>query len=68
MNGYVAIQQRLLDGDSYLGNTHGESSYLIQMHNFFLAILYIQSNLSNVTLQGNIEIWSHKTGGCLIQV
>ena len=22
----------------------------------------IQSNLSNVTFQGNIEIWSHKTG------
>jgi hypothetical protein len=26
----------------------------------------MQSNLSNVTFQGNIEIWSHKTGGHLI--
>jgi hypothetical protein len=24
---------------------------------------YIQSNLSNVTFHGNIEIGSHKTGG-----
>ena len=29
---------------------------------------YIQSNLSNVTFQSNGEIWSHKTGGHLIQV
>jgi hypothetical protein len=27
----------------------------------------IQSNLSNVTFQGNNEIWSHKTGGRLLQ-
>jgi hypothetical protein len=27
----------------------------------------VQSNLSNVTFQGNIEIWSHKTGGLYIQ-
>jgi len=26
----------------------------------------IQSNLSFVTFQGISEIWSHKTGGCLI--
>ena len=25
-------------------------------------------NLSNVTFEGSIENWSHKTGGCLIQV
>ena len=30
--------------------------------------LYIQSNLSCVTLQGKSEIWSHQTGGQLIQV
>jgi len=30
--------------------------------------IYIQSNLSYVTFQGNSEIWSHKTGGRLIQV
>ena len=29
---------------------------------------YIQSNMSYVTFQGNSEIWSHKTGGHLIQV
>jgi len=29
---------------------------------------HIQSNLSYVTFQGNSEIWSHKTGGRLIQV
>ena len=29
---------------------------------------YIQLNLSYVTFQGKIEIWSHKTGGRLIQV
>ena len=28
-----------------------------------LVSLYIQSNLSYVTFQGEIEIWSHKTGG-----
>ena len=28
----------------------------------------IQSNLTCVTFQGNSEIWSHKTGGRLIQV
>jgi len=28
----------------------------------------VQSNLSYVTFQGNSEIWSHKTGGHLIQV
>ena len=28
-----------------------------------LVSLYIQSNLSCVTFQGEIEIWSHKTGG-----
>jgi hypothetical protein len=28
----------------------------------------IQSNLTYVTFQGNSEIWSHKTGGRLIQV
>jgi hypothetical protein len=28
----------------------------------------VQSNLSYVTFQGIIEIWSHKTGGHLIQV
>ena len=33
-----------------------------------LVSLYIQSNLSYVTFQGKIEIWSHKTGGRLIQV
>ena len=31
-------------------------------------ILDVLSNLSYVTFQGNREIWSHKTGGCLIQV
>ena len=30
--------------------------------------IYLQSNLSYVTFQGNSEIWSHKTGGHLIQV
>ena len=30
--------------------------------------IYIQSNLSYVTFQENIQIRSHKTGGCLIQV
>jgi hypothetical protein len=30
--------------------------------------VHIQSNLSSLTFQGNSEIWSHKTGGCLIQV
>ena len=34
----------------------------------FKAQVSIQLNLSNVTFQGNIEIGSHKTGGCLIQV
>jgi hypothetical protein len=29
---------------------------------------WIQLNLSYVTFQGNSEIWSHKTGGHLIQV
>jgi hypothetical protein len=28
---------------------------------------YLQSNLSYVTFQENSEIWSHKTGGHLIQ-
>jgi hypothetical protein len=28
----------------------------------------IQSNLSYVTSHGNSEIWSHKTGGRLMQV
>jgi hypothetical protein len=28
--------------------------------------MFIQSNLSNVTFQGNIEIGSHKAGGHLI--
>jgi len=28
----------------------------------------IQSNLFYMTFHGNIEIWSHKTGGHLIQV
>ena len=50
-------------------------------HVFFLPLIYtskrqkvvialdkVQSNLSCVTLQGNSEIWSHKTGGRLIQV
>jgi hypothetical protein len=31
-------------------------------------VIYIQSNLSYVTFQGNIEKESHKTGGRLIQV
>ena len=30
--------------------------------------IHVQSNLSYVTFQGNIEIGSHKTGGHLIQV
>jgi hypothetical protein len=30
--------------------------------------IHIQSNLSCVTFQENIEIWSHRTDGCLIQV
>ena len=34
----------------------------------FLFIVNIQSNLSYVTFQGNNEIWSYMTGGCLIQV
>ena len=36
----------------------------------FIRMLHdnVQSNLSYVTLQGNSEIWSHKTGGRLIQV
>jgi hypothetical protein len=34
----------------------------------FLTFPIIQSNLSYVTLQGNSEIWSHKTGHHLIQV
>ena len=43
------------------------------LYNFLLdyhlkITLYIQSNLSNVTFQGISEIWSHKTGGRLIQV
>jgi hypothetical protein len=29
---------------------------------------HAQSNLSYEIFQGNSEIWSHKTGGCLIQV
>ena len=33
-----------------------------------LVWLQIQSNLSYVTFKGNSEIWSHKTGDCLIQV
>ena len=31
-------------------------------------VQYVQSNMSYVTFQGNSEIWSHKTGGRLIQV
>jgi hypothetical protein len=31
-------------------------------------IMNIQSNLSYVTFQGKIEIWSYKTGNHLIQV
>jgi hypothetical protein len=34
----------------------------------FKAGLTVQSNLSYVIFQGNIEIWSHTTGGRLIQV
>jgi hypothetical protein len=33
-----------------------------------LSLFKVQSNLSYVTFQGNIEIGSHKTGGHLIQV
>ena len=29
---------------------------------------HVLSDLSYETFQGNSEIWSHKTGGCLIQV
>jgi hypothetical protein len=34
----------------------------------FFYLNQIQSNLSYVTFQGNSEIWSHKTGGPLIQI
>ena len=37
-------------------------------HELFVILYSIQSNLSYVTFQGNSEIWSHKTGGHLIQV
>ena len=32
--------------------------------NFAQNLMELQSNLSNVTFQWNIEIGSHKTGGC----
>jgi hypothetical protein len=35
---------------------------------YWLRILHIQLNLSYVTFQWNSEIWSHKRGGCLIQI
>ena len=34
----------------------------------FNQLIYIQSYMSYVTFQMNSEIWSHKAGGCLIQV
>jgi hypothetical protein len=40
----------------------------IQDEDKFINILKLQSNLSYVAFQGNIEIGSHKTGGHLIQV
>ena len=39
----------------------------IQDENKFITILKLQSSLSYVAFQGNIEIGSHKTGGQLIQ-
>jgi hypothetical protein len=35
---------------------------------FGLLVIRGKEDLSYVTFQGNSEIWSHKTGGCLIQV
>jgi hypothetical protein len=40
----------------------------VQTSKFFSFYLDIQSNMSYVTFQGNSEIWSHKTGGRLIEV
>jgi len=30
--------------------------------------IWLQSNLPYVIFQGNSDVWSHKAGGCLIQV
>jgi len=48
-------------------------SYILSLNMYsylhvYLIAIYIQLNLSYVTFQGNSEIWSHKTGGRLIQV
>ena len=38
------------------------------LYSLYLSKLITQSNLPCVTFQGNSEIWSHKTGGRLMQV
>jgi hypothetical protein len=42
--------------------------FTLNQQHLISLILDVLSNLSYVIFQGNSEIWSHKTGGCLIQV
>jgi hypothetical protein len=41
------------------------SSVFFQWQTMVIITIY---TVKPVTVQGNIETWSHKTGGCLIQV
>jgi hypothetical protein len=50
-------------GGKILGSVGRSETHI----NFFWPKCKMQSNLSYVTFQGNSEIWSHRTGGCLIQ-
>jgi hypothetical protein len=53
----------------YTSQGLGASEKKNKQKNTIQYILYVlQSNLSYVTFQRNSEIWSHKTGGRLIQV